>query len=213
MLEFNPINGWYWYLGPFILHVRIGYNHEHLWICCQWNLFVNSQYVLVLEKNCVWRQAKLYLTTSKLYCQKIVFDDKQNCIWQQENYVVKKLCLTTNKIVFDNKQIVLSKNCVWRQTKLYLTTSKLCCQKLCLTTKKNSFDNKQIVLPKNCVWGQAKLYLTTNKLYCCLNSLPHPQRSVELKTHHQWTLGVVSQCMASTFCHKVGLQKELIFWN
>jgi hypothetical protein len=117
--------------------------------CCAWKklclttskiVFDNKQ--IVLSKNCVWRQTKLYLKTNKFYCQKIVFDDKQNCIWQQANCIVKKLCLKTKK------------NCIWKQANCIV-------EKLCLTTSKIVFDNKQIVL---------------------LSWVPHPQRSVELKT-------------------------------
>jgi len=158
-------------------------------ICsCAWNFFLclttskivfdNKQ--IIWSKNCVWRQTKLYLTTSKLHCQKSVFDDKKiNCIWKQANCIVKKLCLmsqkklylktrklylTTNKIVFDNKQIVLSKNCVWQPKK-----------KIVFENKKIVFDNKQ-----NCIWQQ------TN---CIVVSSPLIPKGVWNLKHPQWTFG------------------------
>jgi hypothetical protein len=135
-------------------------------LCLTTNKIVFDNKKIELSKNCVWRQTKLYLTTRKLNCQKNLFDEK-------------------NKIKLKTSKFVLSKNCVWWQAKLYLTTNKLC-----LMTRKIVFDNKN-----NCVWRQAKLYLTTKKLclttskivfdnkqIVLLSRVPHPQRSVELKT-------------------------------
>jgi len=153
-------------------------------LCLMTNKIVFDNKKIILSKNCVWRQTKLYLTTRKLYCQKIVFDDKQNCIWQQENCIVKK-------IVFDDNQncIWQQANCVWRQKKNGIwKQANYIVKKLCLTTKKEMvFENKQIALSKNCVWRQAKLYLTTNKLCCCLES-PIPKGVWNLK-QPKWTLG------------------------
>jgi hypothetical protein len=110
-------------------------------------VFDNKQ--IILSKNCVWWQTKLYLTTRKLCCQKIVFDDKQNCIWQQANCVAK--------------------NCVWQPKKIHLTTSKLYCQKIVFEDKQNCIwqqTNCIVVstpslIPKG-VWN---LKHTTNELW------------------------------------------------
>jgi len=125
-------------------------------LCLTTNKIVFDNKQIALSKNYVWRQKKkLYLKTSKLYCQKIVFDDQEkNCIWKQENCIVNKLYLTTTKIIFDNKNIVLSKNCVWRpKNKLYLKTRKLYFQKIV-------FDDKQ-----TCIWQQTNCIVVSSPPY------------------------------------------------